>query len=267
VVLLINTGQLEHLIKLALYTGYIKGEKPVSLLITASVESGKTELVKKFSNNKGIVYLTDCTAYGITKNFLPELELGKIKHIIIPDLIVPLSKQKATVKSFISFLNAIIEEGVVEIQTYAISMKKENIRCGIITTIARKELNDSRHRWSSMGFISRILPVSYSYSQDTVMKILDSIARREYYNEEKQKLKFPKKEKHIKLPVDIAKELIPFSEQFGKAEQVYGFRLQKQLQVLLEASALMDDRKVVTIDDVNILKKLLEFVNLDYKQI
>ena len=152
---------------------------------------------------------------------------------------------------------------IVKIQLF----KKENIRCGLITAIAKEELMDKRHRWASMGFMSRILPVSYSYTMSTVMKILESIVNREYHNEEKEKLKLRKKEKKIELSPKIAEKLLPFSVQFGKARDIYGFRLQKQLQVLLQASALMDDRKTVNNKDLEKVLSLTRYMNLEFNAI
>jgi len=76
-----------------------KDEKPLSLLIVAKPESGKTLVLKKYRENKGIVYLTDCTAYGLTRDILPKVISGEIRHILIADLITPLSKSAKTIAS------------------------------------------------------------------------------------------------------------------------------------------------------------------------
>lgn len=41
---MIKLQELEKLIEVTLFTGYIEGERPVSLLIVADPESGKAEL-------------------------------------------------------------------------------------------------------------------------------------------------------------------------------------------------------------------------------
>lgn len=90
---MIKLEELEKLIEITLLTGYIRDERPVSLLITADPESGKTELVKKAKRVKGIPYLTDATAWGIIDKYWDAIEQGKVRHITIPDLTVPLGKQ------------------------------------------------------------------------------------------------------------------------------------------------------------------------------
>ena len=81
--------------------------------------------MKQCRENKGVVYLTDCTAYGITRDILPNIVSGEIKTIMIPDLITPLLKQTKTRQSFIAFLNSLIEEGVAKITTYSTGWNKD----------------------------------------------------------------------------------------------------------------------------------------------
>jgi len=71
---MINLQDLEKLIEVTLFTGWIKDERPVSLLIVADPESGKTELVKKTKRVKGVLYLTDATAYGIITKYWGDIE-------------------------------------------------------------------------------------------------------------------------------------------------------------------------------------------------
>ena len=87
---IVELDALEKTVKAVLYSAYVKGEKSLSLLIVAKPESAKTAVLKKYRENKGIVYLTDCTAYGLTRDILPKTSSGEIKHILIADLITPL---------------------------------------------------------------------------------------------------------------------------------------------------------------------------------
>lgn len=57
--------QMEQFIASSLISPYIKNEKPLSLLIVAKPESGKSSAMKQYRENKGIVYLTDCTARAL----------------------------------------------------------------------------------------------------------------------------------------------------------------------------------------------------------
>lgn len=255
------------MITLTLYTAYIKNvAKPNSLLIIAKPESGKTEALKKFIPNKNIAYISDVTAYGIQRDFLPKIETGEVRHIIIPDLIKPLSRKESTVKTFVTMMNSLIEEGISVISTYATPLLtyKKPVKCGLVTAITSDEFNDHRHRWSSIGFLSRTIPFSYSYSMETVKKVFDYILGLDYLKEHDMELKrIPKQDREIKLPRKYAREILPSTATIAQAQKTYGFRLQKQFQALLQASALEKGRTVVNSTDVDRVLHLMDWVNFD----
>ena len=146
---IIELDPLEKVVRAVLFSAYIKDEKPLSLLIVAKPESAKTAVLKKYRGNRGIAYLTDCTAYGLTRDILPKIVSGEIKHIMIADLITPLSKSTKTRQAFIAFLNNLIEEGVAKMTTYANVWDKE-VGCGLIAAITDEALRDGRRDWAKM---------------------------------------------------------------------------------------------------------------------
>jgi hypothetical protein len=257
---------LVNIITLTLYTAYVKNvAKPNSLLIIAKPESGKTEVMKKFIPNKNIVYLSDVTAFGIERDYLPRIETGEIRHIIIPDLLKPLSRKESTVKTFITMMNGLIEEGIASASTYAIRRTSErHVKCGIITAITGEELRDHRHNWGRIGFLSRIVPFSYSYGIESVKKVFDYILGLDYLKEQDIELKsIPKQDRVIKLPKKHAQEILPSVTTIAQAQNTYGFRLQKQFQALLQASALEKGRSTANSRDVERVLHLMNWVNFD----
>jgi hypothetical protein len=254
---------LAEMISLTLYTAYLTNvEKPNSLLIIARPESGKTELMKKFVTNKNIAYLSDATAFGIERGYLPKIESGEIRHIMIPDLLKPLSRKESTVKTFITTMNALIEEGLASTSTYA-SRRTSNshVKCGIITAITGEELRDHRHNWSRVGFLSRIVPFSYSYGIQSVKKVFDYILGLDYLKEYEIELRIPKQDRAIKLPRRFAQAILPTVTTIAQAQNAYGFRLQKQFQAILQASE--KGRNAVNSCDVERVLHLMNFVNFD----
>ena len=85
--------------------------------------------------------MSDVTAYGIEWDYLPRVESREIRHIIIPDLLKALSRKESTVRTFVTLLNGLIEEGVSSVSTYATRRTFEkHVKCSIITAIACQEL-------------------------------------------------------------------------------------------------------------------------------
>ena len=276
---MIGLTRILELLELVIFSAYVKGEQPVSVLITAPVEAGKTELVLKFGGNKGCVVLTDATAYGIMRDYGQGIIDGTVKHLIIPDLIKPVSRGKDTVHSLIAFFNALVEEGIVRVSTYAERIgvldaeRAIPVKCGLIATMAKGFLLDGRHHWSRMGFMSRMLPISYDYAASTQMDIHDSISRRDYLDDAPIVLALPDSEIEVRLESHEAENLKMLTSAVmsvfstNRPERVYGFRLQKQLQRLAMASALRDGRDIVTQVDVDYIRSLSGCINLEYSPI
>lgn len=276
---MIKTTVLEEIIISALYSAYIADEKPLSLLITAEVESGKTDLVLKFKDNEKVKYLTDATAYSIWRDLSTEIQGGLIKHFIFPDLLTPFAKNKDTVNSFIMFLANLTEEGLAEVHAgflpeggIVLASPKP---VGVIGCIARGELLDQRHKWARAGFMSRMLPISYSYSVETIDAIKKSISERVYVRDSPTKLTFPKDDVKVALPTYIADEIRKLEEEIKKkadlaseASYVYGFRMLKSLQRLVMGYTLSHGRTTVEPSDYAKLKNdFMKFINLDYVEI
>jgi len=266
---LINTEKLEELIELAILSGRVRGADPVSLLISAKIGTGKTAIVKQYREVPTCKYVTETTAFGIQQKYLPLIESGQIRHLIIGDLVNPLSKQKSTRETFIAFMNCLIEDGLKAIATYYMRWEsKEPIKCGMITTIAQPDLLYAAGRWYEIGFLSRCVPVTYSYSPSTKMRIHQEIAEGEDMYEPPPKYVWvPPVFCPVKPNKEINVSLIELVCKFEEAEKVYGFRRQKQIQTLLMANALKNRRLHVTQEDADTIMELCNYINLDFKEI
>jgi len=264
---LLGVEPLKKIIKCAIVSPYIKNEKPFSLLIVAKAESGKTTAMKIFRKNKGILYITDTTAWGLQREHLTDLEKGDIKTIMMPDLITPLSKSTKTRKSFIAFLNNLIEEGVCRIEHYAMRYITDvDVKANVITAITREELNDGRREWAKMGFLSRFIVFTYKYSMKNVIHILDEISRSDLDTSrvEEEKIELPEEEVDIFLPKEIADKLNTVAMQIGALQKLYGIRAKINLRSLIKCIAYLNGRKEVTLEDYEELLELVTYMNLDY---
>lgn len=244
----------------------MKDEKPLSLLIVAKPESAKTAVLKKYKQNKGIAYLTDCTAYGLTRDILPKVVSGEVKHIMIADLITPLSKSTKTRQAFVAFLNNLIEEGVAKITTYGTVWDRE-VNCGLIAAITDDALKDGRRDWAKMGFLSRMLLFTYSYSISFVYRIFGSLVEDKSAVAEPVELTFPSEPLDVVIPREIAEKLIPISTKIGEAMKIYGFRFFLNSKTLLKSLALMKRKTVVTEDELDEFLELSRFINSDFNPI
>jgi hypothetical protein len=259
---LVHMEQLRKVVECTLISPYIRNEKLTSLLIVAKPESGKTSILKQYGLNKGIVYMTDCTAYGIQRDLLPKLVSGEIRTFMIPDLLTPLAKAYKTRESFIAFLNNLIEEGVAKITTYAMVWDKE-AKANVITAVTDQAIEDGRHEWAKLGFLSRFIVFSYSYDISTVAKILSSYST---HGTKLSTVNFspPKKDVDIELSEEIAEKLNPIAVKIGEQFQIYGLRAKINLRSLIKCLAYRNNRRIVTEQDFDELLELADYMNFKY---
>jgi hypothetical protein len=259
---MVNLQPLQKIVECTIYGPYIQDEKPISLLVVAKPESGKTSVLKMYRENRGIVYVTDCTAYGLTRDILPKIVSGEVKTIMIPDLITPLSKQTKTRQAFIAFLNNLIEEGVAKVTTYA-NIWEKDVNANVITAVTDEALRDGRHNWAKLGFLSRFVIFSYGYSISSVQKILDT------YSLHGPKfpsirLKTPEGSINIELSKELADKLNPIATRIGNELSLYGFRAKINFRNLLKALAYRNGKTKVTEQEFSEFLELANFMNFKF---
>jgi len=259
---------LRKFIALAIASAYVKNERSVSVLILAKPESGKTFMMSRFAINNGIVFASDLTYSGLV-DLLGRIKAGDIKTILIPDMLKLVGRKESTVVNLITFLNELIEEGVKTIHTYRTTVDfGEFVRCNIVSAITSTDFFATRLDLGRTGFLSRVVPFSYAYSYEDVQEIFREIMEGQNFIEYEY-LKLRTRE--VELPFELAKRIkenitdkaIERINRSGGLE-LYGFRLQRNLQVLAKANALLRKDKIVREEDVAELERMCEWFNFEF---
>jgi hypothetical protein len=259
---------------MAIASSYVKDERAVSVLVVAKPESGKTTVISSFANNNGVVYLTDVTYSGIV-NLLDDIDRGRIRTILIPDMLKVIGRKEASVENLITLLNGLIEEGIKSIATYHFSRIFDNfVRCNIIAAITSTEWFMKKATLAATGFLSRVVPFSYNYSYEDVEAIFREIIEGRANNVIFEKIKVGrvgKSGKEIFLPAEMGDRLKKNVVEKARDRlnrnlglELYGFRLQKNIQTLAKASALLRGDDTVREEDVKKLEYISEWINFDF---
>ena len=257
-----KTKLIEDFIALSLYSVYVKNADSVSVLIIAKPESGKTSILKKFSDNKGILWLSDASYIGLLDAVTSNKD---IKTLVVPDMLKLIAKSKVAKMSLFTFLNELIEEGIKEVHSYKSKVKLDSfLRCNLIGATTGIDFFETRGLMERDGFLSRLIPFSYSYSKEDVQRIKDMISKGEVFKEEKIKLKLPSVPKKIEQNFDVNERIKDLSEELASG---YGFRLQRNLQTLCMASALMRGDKEVKMEDFELIYKMSRYFNYQFREI
>lgn len=278
---MIELEPIEKLIKLTIMTGRLEGVRPLSALIVAPMESAKTEIVAEFATNDGVLYLNNFTPTSFTEDHLTEFCPGrayKYHHLIIPDLLNCISRQKYLVDSSITFLNSFTEEGIKEIDSKAFQGGKivlpEPVRGGVITTIAKKDFENRWRKWSSVGFLTRFLPITFQYGNDVAERILLLSAEEDEIHLLGKPIILPQpsilpedkplSRVKVTVPKDLSHQLTKPGKDMQKRLETYGFRGVRHLRRLVQANALVNNRVTANQDDIDEVLELAKFCNFAY---
>lgn len=276
----IGLEKIERLIELCLISGYVKdGNAPLSAILVSHPECNKTNTLLKFSFPHSIE-TTDLSAKPISEFIIPKLRNNELNHIIIPDMIKMLSHRQSTVDSTIAFLNALMEEGLKQNLFFGQVFEfKERKKCGLLTAVTFDFYYKVFRKWREIGFSSRFLPISYTYSKSTVSQIHDAIQNSTSLDELSKGKKVTKKKIQIKeneaswinvkaneIAKEQSNESIRVTVRGGNQKrikiEVYGFRLHKQLRKLAMSIALSHKELIVTWSHIKELDLLLDYIRM-----
>jgi len=236
----------------------------------------------RFAEVKGVKVQTDLTYYGIVNEVLPALKNSRYRTIIMPDLLKAIMKKQSTKANFLTILNALIEEGVYDV-TIRDQRSFGGARANILTSITPGVYMDHRGLLHKIGFWTRVVPFTYSYTGEKVEDIFDRIGSYSVLSEEPVVCEIP----NWDYKVEIGREATEYAEELARkiaASETYserrtsrtgnvyyvkkkgghGFRHKWQMQCLLKASAVMRQDGAVNELDVERLKRLSRWINYDF---
>ncbi|MFZ0445100.1 MAG: hypothetical protein WAM95_10845 [Bacillus sp. (in: firmicutes)] len=279
---LLEVDPVLKMIKLTLQSGYIKNAgHPVNLLIVAKPESGKTSAMDSFPQVKGMYYTNNITQAVIVSKILPMIENEGLKHLLIPDLLNAIEKDYTTKKGFLNMTKTLIEEGITSLDTFNLRTHKTYdpaVKCGLITAItsesyqgyweesSNKWRGGMKHEWRTIGLLSRFIPFSYQYELSKIGRIFEFIANGEQEETVNSKSQFKIKRKTVNVEgnPELFNKLALSSQKIGQEAGGYGFRLQRSLQSLAKANAVLNDRTEVTQEDIDTLLHLGNWMNYNF---
>lgn len=263
------------LVELVYWSTALEGERnPVSMVLVASPESGKTDIVRAYADTNYSQLVTDLTAWGMVQEVIPQAQNGKVL-LVIPDLSIPLARAGPVTSSLIGFILAYCEEGVGRVATKFLQLDPPRpVAGGILSSCTKDQFERWRKRWGENGFLSRFLVVSYSYGGDVQEVIrLMALGRENKGSDPAVVLPLPKRKVSIAVTEDIQKLINSMFEDFAKEymEEIefpgYGFRAARQFRRLIYAAALRAGRNYVSHEDVHLVHGLARrYCNLSYSE-
>jgi hypothetical protein len=257
----IGTELIREMVETILFTGRVKHEDPVSLLLIAWPENGKTSIVLD-KTSECAVDVTDATGRGIVEilKYKPD-----ISHLIFNDL-TAIGAHSKTVRAYtIAMINAMTEEGLRSIAFPGQVEVITNGKRGIIGCLTPEMLRDGRNWWNSIGLTTRMLPFFYRYSGELILKIKSAID-----NGEKViptgTMKIPKIQIQVPIPEKESAAIRQMADQkSAELKDSTGIRRLKQLRRICQAHALRRTWKnpVVGKDEIDFLFRIYRHISYE----
>jgi hypothetical protein len=254
---MIGNQLIRELVETVILSGKLKDTRPISLLLIATPESGKTSVVLE-RPCKAIKAFSDLTGKGIQ---LVLQQKPEITHIIINDMVAVLSHRQNVNKFTMSVLNAMTEEGFMSSATPSGIEDFQGGQKGIITSLTTDLVADERNWWNKIGFVSRMLPFCYSYPEELIIAIKNGI---DEGSKEKQPKDFipPASLKIVKYSQEFVAKVRRIADIRSQILEEVGIRRLKQYHTMVQSHALLRNygSPEVNQSDVDFLSEIDLFV-------
>jgi hypothetical protein len=270
---------LKHFIIL-LYSAYLKYEDPLSGLIYAWQERGKSTVTLSVKT-LGLLIDEDITSYGLLKqieNLYKKRQLTVYHHLLIPDLEKVTARTRTVKNELRALLQGLMFDGIQHHHTYYIDLDLPyRYKLGVIACVTPDVFN-KKSSYRRLGFLSRLIPFSFNYCHTVVDEILDFIgtAQEDKLRLEKIKLLRHKKvevtisDHYLSLLVEKAKILAQVVDDFcsydpeGEKQmfkRIIGTRAKRLLTCYLKALALVNEHTEVQESDWTEFEVLFSYFN------
>lgn len=247
----------------------------LSAILIGSAGTGKTLNLSKFRAERH-VYYTNMISPKFLIEFLKRVERGEKTIIVIPDFLTATEGSKNNRENVIKILRAMTEEGIDDVSYYGYPEVhfKFPVRAGLITAITYSGMSEFKKVWKDNGFLSRLIPFSYSISEGLRNDIEKQIKGVESLKEEERLPSMKKnminhKTGKVVLPEDMAYRLDVTAYKLADVtgNKSAPFRQEKQIYTLAKAHASLRHSHVVEQIDVDTVIELSNWINLEFNKI
>jgi hypothetical protein len=260
---LMGMALVRELIESIILSGRVKGARPVSLLLIADPETGKTSIVLE-RQCEALIALTDTTGKGI--HWACKLN-PKMTHLVLTDMVAVMAHGKKVNQYTLSMINALTEEGILSVASPDGIEKFDKGRRGVIGCLTIGLAHDQRMWWHKTGLATRMLPFCYSYPDKLTVHIKAAIVNGNSPETLKDDiLKVPDLPVAVTVPPPFPQKILSISDRFAKREGEKGIRRARQMRALAQGHAIRRGWKnaVVNQEDIQFLLKIEPY--LSYKE-
>lgn len=263
------TSPLERFLQLILATGYLNEQKPLSAIVTAPPDQGKSYALERFADVENQYSINLGTKYGLLTEVVELLRRGRfLSHLLFPDFTGLLGGAPNVVKELRTLVLALTDEGLGLQASYYLRFSAQdfravlpwgNLKLGCVLAMTKRDLHDKRRKFTDDGFLSRFIAFSYHYSRDKQQQVFEDIVRGVPL------LRFPSVTTTMTPRTDIAFDAEKYMN--SPLARIKTNRWTVAMRTLLKASALTHGRDSVSTDDYAEVQFLSHYFNYKFNEL
>jgi len=247
----------------------------LSGVLVSTAGSGKTMNLAKFRHERH-VYYTNVISPKHLVDFFKKVDVKNKLMMVIPDFLTVTDGNKTTRDNIIKLLRVVTEEGIDDVSHYGYPEIHFNnpVRAGLLTATTMDNMNEFKRVWKNNGFLSRLLPFSYSLGNESRDRIQKRIKNVESLKEREYKVILSRKvinrsPKKIDLPEILSYRLDPVALKLSDITGSINapFRQEKQIYTLAKAHCALRRSDTVNEIDINAILSLSDNINLGFNSI
>lgn len=173
---LIGTQALQEIIETAIWTGHLAHTVPISLMLVGPSGAGKSKLLLQYEGEM-LHRSDDITSIGLQDIVKSDEKEQSVTHIVLPDFNAPLSHKASTSTLLVANLLTMMSDGTARIDDGRETKVLTHNPIGILTGVTPEMYAKNEFKWKILGFQRRFLPLFYTYSQGTVGRVQNEIAK------------------------------------------------------------------------------------------
>jgi|SRR5690242_13277122 len=166
---------IQEVIETVIFTGCIRNEIPVSIIIVGPSGVGKSMMLSRY-NSEALRHTDSISSQGLYDIAVNDRKQD-VKFLLIPDMNPTLSRKPATVQSTIANLLSFTADGTVRIDDGRRDKECKHTPVGLITAATDDIYSRQAKRWFALGLRRRIVPIFFKYTMTTTRKLQELVRR------------------------------------------------------------------------------------------
>lgn len=262
---------ISEFIRLVAISSRVKNlEAPINVCLVGPPGDGKTKMLMRANALPHVRTFSDISPKGVL-SFLDLVKNGFVSTLVIGDLGTVIGRKMEIGKQVISNLAMVCAEGVYQIAVFGRMKDYGGARASLMTAATVENFVDASRMLQQNGFTSRLFLIDFDFNAEELLhmqarKMLGDRSLLKPFTYSRAGMRsglYPLRS--VRVPRSHASTALDWWRRVmaHAPEHVYGFRTADALVGLLQASAYLNGRRAVTIEDV---KYITRFEGLWMKQ-